>query len=817
MEAIDQECRTHPTMPQAPSGIACCGELQWGTHFCHLYETREDLVATLVPFFAAGLADNEKCLWVTSDPLDAVDAAAALAARMPDLNQYLGRGQLQVIDYSEWYTRLGAVDADAVLQGWLDAEQQALAEGYNGLRVTGNVTFIKSREEWRAFERYEARVTETFAGHRIIALCSYHLGFSKGSEILDIVHNHQFAVARRDGDWQMLENAAYKLARQELQKANQQLEQRVVERTAELSKVLATVEEQKRELETVLQMRDASQRQLEAELDDARLVHDISSALINEGVVSDFYKKLVEAAALVMRSDFASMQRFDPEQGALQLIAHHGFNEEAQAFWQWVWPLRATSCGQALHRKERFVVPDFEAWPLAEGSEDLAAFRAGGVRAAQSTPLLSRDGKLVGMISTHWTRPHQPSQRDLRLLEIIARQAADLIERNASAQALQAQAERLLEADHRKDVFLATLAHELRNPLAPIRTGLSILKLGRPDDVPRVLPMMERQLSHMVRLIDELLDVSRVSRGLVTLKREHVRLKAIVDSAVETSRPLLEAARHRLAVTLPDETVWLDADATRVAQVLSNLLNNAAKYTPDGGQIALSAHCAGGQVHIRVTDDGIGIPDEMKQKVFDLFTRTDGAVQRAHSGLGVGLSLAKQLAELHGGSISVASEGLNRGSTFTVILPASDAEPAASGAPGGASGEVAGGASARVLIVDDNADAAETLGVLLQSLGHQTRVVLSSPEALAAALDFRPDVALLDLGMPELNGFDLARALRREPALSGLVLVALSGWGTEDDRSRSREVGMDHHLTKPVMLEDVQRILGAPATAKDAK
>ncbi len=791
MDAIGIE-NTPRNAARAPSGMSCCGDLHWGSHFCHLYESRADLIDVLVPFFTAGLANNEKCLWVTSEPLNAAEATAVLAEQMPDLQHYLSEGQIVIVDYKDWYVTGSAMNADSVLRGWVDVERQALAQGYSGLRVTGNTTFLHTREEWRNFEQYESRVTGTISGHRIIALCSYHLGMVKGSDVLDVVHNHQFAVARRDGHWQMIENAAIKVAKQELQNVNLELEQRVAERTDELSKALAVVEEQK--------------RQLEAELADAQLLHGVSAALVNEGVVGEFYQKLVDAAALVMRSDFATMQRYDPGHDALAIIAHRNLNDEALKFWEWVPPLRPTSCGMALHRGERVIISDYDSWDYAAGSEDQAAFRAGGIRAAQSTPLLSRSGKLVGMISTHWKRVHQPSERDLRLLDIIARQAADLIERSAAAEALQEQAERLQEADRRKDAFLATLAHELRNPLAPIQTGLALLKLDKPEHTPRVLSMMERQLAHMVRLVDELLDVSRVSRGLVTLRRQRTKLNEIIESAVETSRPLLEAARHQLTVSLPDNAIWLDADATRVAQILSNLLNNAAKYTPEGGKIKFAAESVDGEVRIRVADNGIGIPPHMLEKVFDLFTRVDEAIERSQSGLGVGLSLARQLAELHGGSIAAESTGQGRGSMFTLRLPAGEA-PSDALVLDQDGGSVAHSDRVRVLIVDDNADAAQTLSLVLSGLGHATRAICESPKALSAALDFQPDVVLLDLGMPELNGFDLAGQFRKEPVLAGVTLVAISGWGTEEDRMRSRDAGIDHHLTKPVSLEDVQSLL----------
>lgn len=795
-----------PACADTPSGIACCGELHWGAHFCHLYETRDDLIDTLVPFFAAGLANNEYCLWVTSDPLDATDATLVLAERVPNLQRYLDSGQIRIVDHADWYTRVGEVNADSVIQAWIDAEQQALADGFSGLRITGNVTFIKSREDWRKFERYEARVSEAFAGHRIVALCSYHLSMTSGNDILDVVRNHQFAVARREGKWDMIEDAAIKLAKHELHQANLELERRVEERTAELRNALATVEAQKRELEIALRMRDDSQRQVETELADARLVRDISAALIIEDDVDGLYQKLVDAAALVMHSDFASMQRFDAERGALQLLATRGFNAEAEAFWQWVHPGRPSICGMALYQGGRAIVPDFEACEFMKGSDDLAACRAGGVRAAQSTPLLSRNGQLVGMISTHWKQIHEPRERDLRMLDILARQAADLIERNTAAEALRAQTRQLLEADRRKDEFLATLAHELRNPLAPIRTGLTVLRRGAPENAPRVLAIMERQLAHMVHLIDDLLDVSRISRGKLTLKRKKVTLSAVVETAIETSRPLLTAGGHEFTVTLPDHAVWLDVDMTRAAQVVSNVLNNAAKYTPQGGRIALIAKHVGDQVQIRVTDTGIGIPAPMLPRIFDLFMQVDQSIERTQGGLGVGLSLAKQLIEMHGGAIEAESEGPGQGAAFTIQLPVAEALSAAP-ARGAVQAGVAAGNGIRVLIVDDNADAAETHALLLNVLGYTTRVVCEALKALDAALEFKPDVVLLDLGMPHLHGFDLARQLRAQSALEGVALIALSGWGNEEHRARSRSVGIDHHLTKPVSLDELQRVL----------
>jgi PAS domain S-box-containing protein len=388
---------------------------------------------------------------------------------------------------------------------------------------------------------------------------------------------------------------------------------------------------------------------------------------------------------------------------------------------------------------------------------------------------------------------------------------SDVTQRRRAEQALREREAELREADARKDEFLATLAHELRNPLAPISNGLAILRHADPASPVgvRARELMERQLMHMVRLVDDLLDVSRVSRGKVALKKATVSLNAVVEQALETSRPLIESARHALSVELPQEPVLLHADATRLAQVLGNLLNNAAKYTPEGGRIALRAERRPGErLSLSVSDNGMGIPADMLGQVFDLFTQVGSTLDRSQGGLGIGLSLARRLVEMHGGHISAESAGPNRGSTFVVDLPIGR-PPAA--APAGMGGAPAGGADGvacrRVLVVDDNVDAAETLALLLRMDGHEVHVVHDGLQAIAAAQAHLPELVFLDIGMPVLNGYEVAARLRAIPALAQTVLVAVTGWGTERDQVRTRAAGIDGHLTKPVREEDLARAL----------
>jgi signal transduction histidine kinase len=367
----------------------------------------------------------------------------------------------------------------------------------------------------------------------------------------------------------------------------------------------------------------------------------------------------------------------------------------------------------------------------------------------------------------------------------------------------------LREAARRKDEFLAMLAHELRNPLAPIRTGLQILRLRCKGNavVEQVGGMMERQLSHMVRLVDDLLDVSRIARGKIELRKERVELAAVVARAVEGVRPALEERQHHLEAALPAEPVWLDADPARLEQVLANLLTNACKYTEPGGHIHLAGVREGDEVVLRVRDDGIGIRPEMLTHIFEMFAQADRVPGRLLEGLGLGLSLVKSLAEMHGGTATAFSEGPGRGSEFVVRLPAPDGAGVGAGVRPSASAPV--GRPLRVLIVDDNEDAARSLGALLHLLGgHEVRLAHDGPAALTAVREFQPEAVLLDIGLPRgMNGYEVARRLRQEAGAEAPFLVAVTGYGQEEDRRRSREAGFDAHVVKPVAPEVVQEML----------
>lgn len=382
----------------------------------------------------------------------------------------------------------------------------------------------------------------------------------------------------------------------------------------------------------------------------------------------------------------------------------------------------------------------------------------------------------------------------------------DQTEKKQMEEELRNRAEALARADQEKDEFLAVLAHELRNPLAPIFYALHILdRESDPAVHQHTRGIVERQVHRLARLIDDLLDVSRISTGKIDLRRSQVTLRRIVENAVEVARPLFEAREHEVTVSLPEEEVWLEADAARLEQVLSNLLNNAAKFTEDGGKIRISAERPDDHVLLRVRDTGVGMDPELIERVFDLFAQGSRSLDRPQGGLGIGLTLAHRLVEMHGGTITAHSDGMGKGSEFVICLPvmprasAPQAEPWTSAAPPVH--------SLRLLVVDDSDDTAEMMSTLLEMAGHDVRTAHSGPAALEAAAAHRPHAIVLDIGLPGLDGYQVAQRLRQDPAMEDVVLIAASGYGQEEDRRRSREAGFDHHLVKPVDPQRLHEIL----------
>ena len=543
---------------------------------------------------------------------------------------------------------------------------------------------------------------------------------------------------------------------------------------------------------------------LAVQVESLTALHDLAMRLGGIAELQPALQAILETAVEGQGADFGLVWLHDSGSDALATHASHGFSEEALLSFARVMPgPTGGAAGNAFARRCRWAIEDTEADPDFAPYREAA--RCAGFRCVHSTPIVTRSGELLGVLSVHYRLPRGTVERDMQMADVCARHAADAIEAYRGIEQLKRAERELRDLDQRKNQFLATLAHELRNPLAPLRNGLEVLRLagGGGEMGDRARAMMERQLRQMVRLVDDLLDVSRISRDKIELRRESIELAAVLGSAIEASQPLMAERGHAFEADIPATRIVLDADMTRLAQVFGNLLNNAARYTPNGGRVALAVEAREGEVAVTVRDNGIGIPADMQARVFDIFTQVDRSLEKTQGGLGIGLSIAKRLVEMHGGAIEVRSAGHGAGSEFTVRLPAR-VDTAASGES----------RQRRILVADDNEDAAITLSMLLEAFGNEVRVAHDGEQAVEMAQSFRPDVILLDIGMPKLDGYQACERIRLQPGGAAAFMVALTGWGGESDKERARAAGFDRHLVKPIdpkILETLVHELPAPA------
>ncbi len=455
-------------------------------------------------------------------------------------------------------------------------------------------------------------------------------------------------------------------------------------------------------------------------------------------------------------------------------------------------PMSACISGWCMIHRQQLVIQDI----YADARIPHDAYRPTFVKSLAMTPI--RTAAPVGAIGAYWATHHEATPEQLGTLQALGDSASLALENGQLI-------DELRDAGRRKDAFLSMLAHELRNPLAPMRNGLHLLRLqgGSREAVGEAAEMMDRQVVHMSRIVDDLLDVARINNGKVTLKRSRLDLGALLRQCVEDRRHAVDAAGLKLSLEVPLAPVWLDADATRLTQVFGNVLDNARKYTPAGGRVAvsLSADAATRQARVEVQDTGIGISSKLLPHVFETFMQADESLDRTAGGLGLGLSIASGLVKLHDGSISVQSDGIGKGARFSVTLP--NVEPAQLTPPAAAAAAEPGGKGLRLLIIEDNKDSAHSLQKLLKYCGYGASVAYDGSSGVDLALAERPDVILCDIGLPKMDGYTVAATLRKSTDTAGARLIAVTGYGTDEDRRKSRDAGFDAHLVKPINLDEL--------------
>ncbi len=943
------------------SGIPVLGDLAPGTHIGQFYWDQLDLVETLVPYFAAGLRCGERCIWVCSPPLCAADARAALAEVVPDLAARERDGHIEILDHEDWYLRRGHLTPDQVIDGWLVAEQEALAAGYGGLRVSGN-TFWLTAEQWRDFADYEARVHAAFRGRQIVALCSYSLSKCGSHEVVDVLHNHGSSLVRSAEGWELVHGATEALAsldairdrgspvhsvelyRDEfpadrvaarfaaalergrgaaalirgdhMRMLREELARRTIDVDAAVErgqlafidsggvfaeawtrpgvKVDVLIARVREPILRILErygacvaygdlvdlLASAGDRNAAVELErwwnaqlatlpielacgyslasvaDAGAVASFSHICDEHGEVG-FDEAATASEADRLRAELAQVSAALATEMQRRQVLDAAYSSARAAREHLVLLNRLTAALGEVTARAPFVelVRDAVAKVLAApgialvetdvdqapplvasglGADALAAAaRMPIARARWSSDVAQLSGappelrafaampvsigsRQLATLALGFTVATPLTAQYRALAEDVARQLALALDRAISYERLEHERLRAESASRAKDEFLAMLGHELRNPLSPILTATQLMRLRGEAVFEKERTVIERQVKHMSRLVDDLLDVSRITRGKVELRRRPLEIADVIAQAVEIASPALEERAHALAVDVAGNGMVVHADPNRLAQVIGNLLHNAAKYTPHGGSIRVTAHATDSTVAVSVRDSGIGIDPALLPHVFDLFVQGRQGIDRAAGGLGLGLAIARTLVELHGGTIHARSAGEGQGSEMVVELPRyANTRPMVRSSQSGT--YVLGDTRpCRVLVVDDNEDAAFLFSEALRKLGHQVVVAHDGPSALEVARVQPPEIAFLDIGLPVMDGYELGRRLR-ELGGAGPKLVAVTGYGHSSDRVRSREAGFDLHLVKPVDLTAIQDALVTLSAASSAR
>lgn len=547
---------------------------------------------------------------------------------------------------------------------------------------------------------------------------------------------------------------------------------------------------------------DAEQRARASE-ERLRRLQRVTAALSEAATPADVAQVVLDQTLVAVGADGGAMYVLSADGLALELLDQRGHPRKEMTPYERIPLEKRSPSTDAAQSKVPAYFENRET--CAQAYPDLAEpLRIAGFASGASLPLVA-NGKLLGVLGLRFRREREFDERDRSLMLTLSELCAQALER---ARLLVAEREARADAEsanRSKDEFLAMLGHELRNPLAPIVTALSLMKMRDGDESHKERTVIERQVTHLVRLVDDLLDVSRITRGKVALKRQRIELAQVVANAIELASPLLEQRSHHVSTRVPSEGLLIHADETRMTQVVANLLTNSAKYTQPGGQITITADREGDRVVLSVSDNGMGIPEEMLPRVFDLFAQERQSIDRSQGGLGLGLAIVKSLVGMHDGTVSAESEGRGKGSKFTVALPAAGPAKYPSSADRIAVAKPAATVRRRVLVVDDNLDAAELLAEALRMWGHEPMIAEDGGAALRLALTFRPEVALLDIGLPVMDGYELAPKLRMQ--CGPLRLIAVTGYGQDVDRQRSKAAGFDVHLVKPVQLGALQAAL----------
>lgn len=832
------ETGTVATSGLRQSGIAEIVEIPWGTHFCHFHASADDLGEVFAPFLVAGLERGEEALWVTSPPLGVEEAWAAMARRVPGIDGHRKERRLEVVAPVDGFPAGRGCDPERFAADLARRLDGTLARGCAGLRLAVDTTWL-GRATGRRFTDYEAAIGRLVGQNHLLALCSHPLERCGGAEMAAILDAHAFALIRRGDSLKVMDISDRRRARQSTGKELRESAVRfrlVFDRMTEGFAL--------HEILTDEHGRPCDFRFLEVNRGFERQTGLRREAIVGRRVLEvlpDYERQQIEAFGEVALTGIpATFERY--EASLRRWYRTSAFRTEPRRFGVVLLDITEEKRVEDALRESAARLNKAEgiahlgSWELDLVENRLTwsdeAFRIFGLepqdfgatyetflQAIHPDDRASLDAAYTDSIRKHRDsyevqhRIVRPSTGEVRVVHEKCEHVRDAAGRTVRSVGMvhditeQVRAkEALLEADRRRSEFLAVLSHELRNPLAPIRNSLFVLGRAPPGGelAQRATAVIDRQVTHLIRLVDDLLDLTRICRGKFRLHRERLELSGLVQRTLEDHRAAFAVNGVLVESRLAAEPMWLTGDPTRIAQAFGNLLGNAAKFTPRGGRVAISLDREGETAVLRTRDDGVGIAPEVFDHLFEPFSQAARTLDRSRGGLGLGLSLVKVLVELHGGSVRASSDGPGRGAEFTVRLPLGVA-PEVMPPPD----ETEAARPRRVLVVEDNVDAADSLKEALELLGHEVRVAYDGTEGLTVARGFRPEVVLCDIGLPSMDGYQVARLFQADQVLRETVLVALTGYAQPEDRRRATEAGFAFHLAKPLSIEDLERVLAS--------
>lgn len=805
-----------PSQEKRKSGLSLLGEIPWGSHICQFYKTENDLFDILIPYFKAGLENNEYCIWITSKPLTPEKVKAEMIKKVPNFKNYLKKKQIEIFPHTQWYLEDGVFDSKRILKKWRIKSEMSLKNGYDGLRATGS-NFWLEEKDWKKFIDYEENGNKIIGNFKIIALCAYCLDKCSGEKIVDIICNHQKAIIKRDNGWNIIQNAELKKKEELLQKSEASERAKAIELQTIIEAVPAAVwiaHDSECKVITgnktsyeILRVKPGLNISKNADIDETPNTFFMS----RDGKKMNPEEMPMQRAARgeIIKDNYFDVIFEDKTQINLYGNAVPLFDEQNKPRGSVGVFLDITG----LRKKEKEIkhlasFPHLNLIPIIE-LDNKGKVVYSNPAMLNLFPDIEKKGfnhpllryinldlvKKNGFISREWNIDNKWFQQNIHYISEID-----------STRIYNSDITNLKEIESKLRNFLAILGHELRNPLSSILLLTDLLEpnLGNDINHQKNFSQLKHQIKNMSDLLKDLLDISRIELGKINIRKKEINLTSIVREIAETVKPILGKNNQNLELVIPNENISIMADSLRIEQILLNLLNNASKFSYKNSLIKLSLEKNNDQAIIRVRDFGMGISPNSLSKIFDLFVQENTLDNIKNEGFGIGLYLSKQLVNLYDGNINVYSEGLKKGSEFIVSFPLKNKiETNIKQKNKGKSKKIS---KIKVFAVDDNIVLVEALGKSLEKLGYEAKTSNEAKKALKIIENFKPDIIVIDLGMPEIDGLTLAKKIRKNEKFSKTILIAITGYGQEMDKNLAKKAGFNNYAIKPVSASDLSKM-----------